>query len=773
MMFKVFNLRSSFNKLFYSLIILLSIVLLTCAAVFYDNYEKQTIRQASAASKQILTQTALAVDFVWDLSSNYLYDLYGDGDVYNCIYSGDVSATEAINSSVKITKAISNSMFLESIYLYNGRMQKVFSTKGSTYTVAEFYDQDILKLLNNENEMKTLHFIPRKANYILNGVEIKENLLTLISSEAPDETGNLEGALIINVKESYIRNILKSLIPFSDDVTMLIDEKGRIISDYDPNMFLKNLSTEEYINSIVAAKGNSGQFTGEVGGKKSLVTYISSSKLKWKMIQVTPYEKIVAKAYNMRNLIIIFVIILFIIGVIISFFISRIFYLPIRRLVKRADDISAGTAVNKSSSKHELEYISDIIVNMKDELVKAKSQSMDDMRLIRNELLKELLLGGHKHRAELEGRFDNLEADFQNIVVYILKFDNYYNDLMYNYSVEDLSLYRFAIGNIAQELTEKIYLNETVDMGEDTVAVIVKTQGGDNSEIQGKLKTVIRHTQEAVQKYFNISLSSSIGDIQEHMEDINKSYNTALLNSNYRLIYGQKSIITQELLNLKDVSEYHYSEDIFIPVLNNLKLRKYVLVEKQVHKFFEKLVQMEYDDIIVILSHIIHDSIATINLMNHYNNTVNLYSFKILRDQIERFDTLEEIKAWLLGIYKKEIEYVEDNPRDTKKEYIDMVFSIIHKEYKDCGLNIEGIAERVGLSVNYLRAIFKEALGISLTDYISKYRYEKAVDLLVNSSHTVAAISEMIGMNSENHFYTFFKKFNGLTPTQFRKKQQK
>lgn len=75
-MLKVFNKKSSFIKLFYSLIILLSIILCTFSMVFYNNYEKQTIQQASASSKQILTQTALAVDFVWDLSSNILYELY-------------------------------------------------------------------------------------------------------------------------------------------------------------------------------------------------------------------------------------------------------------------------------------------------------------------------------------------------------------------------------------------------------------------------------------------------------------------------------------------------------------------------------------------------------------------------------------------------------------------------------------------------------------------------------------------------------------------------
>lgn len=771
-MLKAFNMKSSFTKLFYSLIILLSIILLTCSMVFYDNYEKQTIREANASSKQILIQTALAVDFVWDLSSNYLYDLYGDGDVYNCIYSKNVAATEAINASLKITKAISNNMFLESIYLYNGSMQKVFSTKGSTSSVEEFYDKDIIKLLNNEDELKTLHFIPRKVKYNINGVDINDNLLTLISSESPDKNGNLEGALIINVKEGYIRNILKSLVPFSDDVTMLIDEKGRVISDYDPNMFLKNLSSEGYIKSIVTSKENSGQFTENINGEKSLVTFISSNKLKWKIIQVTPYGKIVAKAYNMRNLIIIFCIILFIIGVIISFFISRKFYLPIRKLVSKAKDVSTGTIILKDSEKHELEYISDLILNMKDELLKAKNQSLDDLRLIRNELLKELLLDGHMHRAELEGRFDNLESDFQNVVVYILRIDNYYNEVILNYSVQDLSLYRFAIANIAQELTEKVYSNETVDMGEDIVAVIVKTKGEADCVIEANLETVIRQIQDAVLKYLNFSLSSSIGQLQKHIKNINESYNNTLLNSNYRLIYGKRAIITQDILNLDDVPKYHYSEDIFMPVLNNLKLRKYNLVEKQVLKFFERLAQMEYDDIMVILSHIIHDSIATINLMNHCNNSGKLYSFKVLRDQMERFDTLEEIKEWLLCIYKKEIEYIEDNPKDTKKEYIDRVFTIIHNEYNEPGLNIESIAERVGLSVNYLRAIFKEASGISLTDYISKYRYEKALDLLVNSNLTVAAISEMIGMNSENHFYTFFKKFNGLTPTQFRKKDQ-
>lgn len=771
-MLKAFKMRSSFTKLFYSLIILLSIILLTCSMVFYDNYEKQTIRQASDSSKQILTQTALAVDFVWDLSSNHLYDLYGDGDVYNCIYSRNVSPTEAINASLKITKAISNSRFLESVYLYNGSMQKVFSTKGSTSSAGEFYDKDILKLLNNEAEMKTLHFIPRKVNYIINGVEINDNLLTLISSEAPDNNGNLEGALIINVKEGYIRNILKSLIPFSDDVTMLIDEKGRVISDYDPEVFLRDLSSEEYIKTIVASKDNSGQFTGEVNGEKSLVTFISSNKLKWKIIQVTPYGKLVAKAYNMRNLIIIFCIILFFIGVIISYFISRKFYLPIRRLVNKANDISTGTIITKGSKKHELEYISDIILNMKDELLKAKYQSMDDLRLIRNELLKELLLNGHIHRADLEDRFNTMEFDFQNVVVYILKIDSYFNEVILNYSAEDLSLYRFAVANIAQELTEKVYTNETVDMGEDTIAVIVKTNGEAESTIEADLKMVIRQIQDAVQKYLNFSLSCSIGQLQKNIKNINKSYNIANLNSNYRLIYGKRSVITQEMLNLTDSSKYHYSEDIFMPVLNNLKLRKYNLVEKQVDKFFGRLILMEYDDIMVTLSQIIHDSIATINLMNQYNNSGNLYSFKVLRDQMEKFDTLEEIKEWLLCIYRKEIEYIEDNPKDTKKEYINMVFNIIQSEYNDPALNIESIAERVGLSVNYLRAVFKETSGISLTDYISRYRYEKALELLVNSSLTIAAISEMIGMNSENHFYTFFKKFNGLTPTQFRKKEQ-
>jgi len=698
--------------------------------------------------------------------------LYGDGDVYSCIHSGDVSVTEAINASLKITKAMSmpNSVYLESIYLYNGLMKKVFSTKGSTSSLEEFYDQDILELINNGNELRTLHFIPRKVKYDINGIEFQENLLTLILSESPNKEGYLEGALIINVKESYIRNILKSLIPFSDDVTMLIDEKGRVISDNDPNIFLKDLASEKYINNIIESKDNLGQFTENVDGKKSLVTYISSGRTKWKIVQITPYEKIVSKAYNMRNLIIVFCIILFIFGVIISFFISKKFYSPIRKLVSEVNDITEGSITIKESDKHELEYISDVMSNMKDELLEAKKQSLNYLGLIRNKLLKELLLG--EYRADFENRFKDLVSDFKNVVIYILKIDNYNKEVKLNYSAEDLSLYRFAIANIAKELTEKVYPNETVDMGEDTVCVIVKTGDEDYGTIEANLKTIIKQVQDAVQKYLKFSLSSSISELQKNIKNIDESYKKALLNLNYRLKYGKKSIITQEMVQLDDVQRYCYSEDIFMPILNNLKLRKYSLVEEQVDKFFSRMEQMEYDDIIIILSQLIHDSVTTINLMNQYNNSGNSYSFKVMRDQMENFDTLKEIKEWLLRIYKKEIENVENTQKDTKKEYIDKVLTIIHDEYNNSGLNIESIAERVGLSVNYLRAIFKESLGISLTNYINKYRYEKAVDLLINSNLTISAISEMIGMNSENHFYTFFKKYNGLTPTQFRNKNK-
>lgn len=85
-------------------------------------------------------------------------------------------------------------------------------------------------------------------------------------------------------------------------------------------------------------------------------------------------------------------------------------------------------------------------------------------------------------------------------------------------------------------------------------------------------------------------------------------------------------------------------------------------------------------------------------------------------------------------------------------------------------ITLQDVAELVHLSPNYLSHLFKAVNGISLWDYITARRVERAVGLLSSPSQlTILQIAMDCGFNNTVHFNKLFKKHTGLTPSQLRK----
>lgn len=83
-------------------------------------------------------------------------------------------------------------------------------------------------------------------------------------------------------------------------------------------------------------------------------------------------------------------------------------------------------------------------------------------------------------------------------------------------------------------------------------------------------------------------------------------------------------------------------------------------------------------------------------------------------------------------------------------------------------LPVGRIASRVNLSKSYFQHIYKEIFGCSVVSDIINSRLEYTKYLLGNSSLSIAAISKMCGYENDTHFMRQFKRFVGVTPSQYR-----
>lgn len=73
------------------------------------------------------------------------------------------------------------------------------------------------------------------------------------------------------------------------------------------------------------------------------------------------------------------------------------------------------------------------------------------------------------------------------------------------------------------------------------------------------------------------------------------------------------------------------------------------------------------------------------------------------------------------------------------------------------------------LSESQMRRLFREELGMSPVDFKNAKRMESARELLAYSYMTVGEIAASLGFENTYSFSTFFKKYQGISPMEYRK----
>lgn len=130
------------------------------------------------------------------------------------------------------------------------------------------------------------------------------------------------------------------------------------------------------------------------------------------------------------------------------------------------------------------------------------------------------------------------------------------------------------------------------------------------------------------------------------------------------------------------------------------------------------------------------------------------------------------IEAMLASFLTKISNALAEAAGDRRRQLIEQVQQHICREYAS-PLTIESLAERVYMSPNYLRTLFKDYTGETVLEYLTRIRIEASVHLLSTTNLRVHDISSRIGYENPSHFCAVFKKQTGMTPNQFRNQAAK
>ena len=82
------------------------------------------------------------------------------------------------------------------------------------------------------------------------------------------------------------------------------------------------------------------------------------------------------------------------------------------------------------------------------------------------------------------------------------------------------------------------------------------------------------------------------------------------------------------------------------------------------------------------------------------------------------------------------------------------------------------ISNQVGLSPNYLCALFREQTGKTIFEHLGYLRLKKAQFLLRNTQLPIYSIAEQVGYSSQLAFSKFLRKAMGISPTSYRESKE-
>ena len=95
----------------------------------------------------------------------------------------------------------------------------------------------------------------------------------------------------------------------------------------------------------------------------------------------------------------------------------------------------------------------------------------------------------------------------------------------------------------------------------------------------------------------------------------------------------------------------------------------------------------------------------------------------------------------------------------------------VQKHFRE-KIYIEDIAEPMGISAGYLAKLFRKETGLSIQEYVNQVRVERAANLLIYSDKSLPAIADYVHFPTQSYFGKIFKELKGMTPNEYRRKNQ-
>lgn len=566
---------------------------------------------------------------------------------------------------------------------------------------------------------------------------------------------NARGYLIIDVSEGFLRDILNGVSTASDETLLVVDADGRVLSSQNAD-WIGRAMTDGGLPAIstLAQGADVSEFQAE-GGQQTLC-YSAPLSNGWRVLRILPTGVFYASLTSMRTSLLIAGFAALGVGLVLALVFSHRMYKPVRTITRW---LRMETPF-KDADEHLNEYtfIDNAIKGMKTSISEMQALVDASRPLAKQNLISSLIDGSLLSMDTFRMRMEQLglksEDGAYNIIRLTLS-----NTMMNAPEPQHIEMIKRDI----LERLEALSSEETL-----ILASSVK-----NDEIAALVISADRNLHDALEEIGLMLLEQ----YERHIEMSIGSWQTLPLK------------LHQSYLDAQRAQLYHFFHPDWLyspwPMIDGKQLCDCTSLNAHADAFVAAVKNGSGDaaiDAVHLFSYDAQDHMypydEALSALRRMQEAVDVATTGEARTAMDAFlekgglyRNIREYALELCRITRLALEPASGDDEGRPSQQVEWLQHFISQNLHT-DLSLTSLADSVHLSSSYLSRLFKKETGVTVTDYITAERMEKARQLLEQTDQSIESITQQVGYPTHHYFTKRFKQRFGVTPKEYRQKHR-
>ncbi|MGN0661911.1 MAG: helix-turn-helix domain-containing protein [Faecalibacterium sp.] len=736
------RLLGSFLAVGFVLFFFFSLLMMRAAGKNYreelHSLAQNTLEQAETTNRELLMNV-----FAFGLQS-----MEYDNELIRLMYSSEYTTQDAVNAKDYILELQKYNDFLEPIYIINYSSRTVLTSDRGRCPFLSFPNQELLEMIESSAVSSApIRYIPQML-YVKQGDRYElRPVWSLIFHSSPN------GALVLNVDYTAYSGLMVSNDAGSGIQNYILNSRQQVLSGPE-GTFGQDLSESALLRELRAQPENRGSFlwTQENGSKVEVVFRQNSS------FGMTYFSIVEYHPFGSENRLFLTVagcsLLFLAASLVLSVLLSAVVYRPIRELREATGEMTLTPVV---TPRDEFKRMNHIFATIRQKNALLERDARAHKMLQQQKMLHKLLdpdAVSKKYSAE---QYDFLYSYFSDLyyccVLVCLECDPARED-----RPEEMELLKYSTTNMMEELCQERYQMSWAEVGVDRIAYVCNF----NVWKQEEMETILTTLCNVLQNRFHARPFFAVSTPVEDIDDLPQCYQQVRALVERRFLLEHPGYLFCSDPKVQTRAETAYPAETENALMQAMRGGDAPEAKRCLERFFQQLRVCPLENVLMYLIQLdlAYQKLERANQMEPDKLELNL----LYRPPVRLSSVMELFLPRTEDICSTVTTVRESN----SEKLVQQIHQIVVEQLCDPNLSVASIADEVHLSVNYLRNVYKEATGESLSGYITRYKLEKICWLLTNSDLSIQEISEKLGFTTRNYFFTFFKKHTGMTPKQYR-----